>query len=402
MNQLIKHPHENKQQYLWRVDGLIRAGVYKNWQDVVQTVNQQLFDDPDDYLGESAYRKQVAAARSFYEAGVFNKLSETTYINNLKEERRKLEEARVKYRDERAAYSRELRSETRLNDTLERISEMISSSTPYTDYDDTQLVLSNSENDIIACLSDYHCGWSAKRTALNDDYNEDVAISRLSYYLAKIKSIGYRHQSGSIYVVLLGDQIDGRIHYTQALEGRTNLVEQLCKAAEDIGWFLHELSMSFNTVNVISIAGNHSRIGKKDEVLRDERLDDLIPWYLKAKLSNIGNIKFIGEYLDPTIVSWEIRGKCYFAVHGDIDTFDSSGVQKLVMFTHKIPDGIFMGHKHTTDYSESSGVSLIRSGTFVSGGDYIAKNRLVSRPTQAVCVVDDCGIQAFYPVDVCV
>ena len=64
-----------------------------------------------------------------------------------------------------------------------------------------------------------------------------------------------------------------------------------------------------------------------------------------------------------------------------------------------IPYGILCGHIHTTDFRDISGVKYIRSGTFASGGDYVAKQRLKSKPSQAVCVVDDNGVKAFYPVE---
>ena len=125
----------------------------------------------------------------------------------------------------------------------------------------------------------------------------------------------------------------------------------------------------------------------------------MISWYAKAKLANVENIDFESSVaLDATVIAIPIRDKNWLAVHGDYDDFSVSGIQKLVMFCKFMPYAVLYGHKHSTDYCEVNGVKLIRSGTFASGGDYVLKQRMVGEPSQAVCVVGDGGIEAFYPV----
>ena len=401
--ELTKRKDENEFQYLWRIDNLIRDGKYKNWAEVTPIVNAELFDDEEDYLGESAYRKKVASARKFYEAGVFDTFTNDDYIKRLSEQKRSLEIEKTKYRDERNSWSRQNRLQARTEELFDHLEDLIKSQTPYNSADsasyNTESIL---DNDLVICLSDYHAGIYSKGTFINTECNEDVIRKRLKNYVLKIRDICYRHQSENAYILLLGDQIDGKIHFTQILEARMNIVEQIQRASEDISWFIYEVSKMFDNTYVVSVSGNHSRISDKEKVLRDERLDDIVTWYAKAKLVNVESVKFYDCMFDPTIAAIPIRGKNYFAVHGDYDTFDASGIQRLSMFCHMIPEGVFMGHKHTTDYSECSGVSLVRSGTFVNGGDYVTKNRFVSKPSQAVCVVDKNGINAFYPVDLCV
>lgn len=397
---LKRQSNENEYQYLFRVDDLIRSGKYPNWQAVVDIVNEELYgDDYDLYKTESAYRKKCKAARDFYEAGVFSQ-GEEEYIRKMQEQERELEASKIKYRDARNDWSKQLRTQARIDETLSRLENLITETTQYKGVpiiemsDDT-----NNETELVVCLSDYHLGGESEKTFFTKAFNSDVAFSRLNNYLNEIIQIATRHQSGDVNVVILGDMIDGRIHYTQALEGRMNIIEQIQKASEDISWFLNELSKHFNHVHVSSVAGNHSRIGKKDEVLRNERLDDMIAWYAKAKLANVENVDFTSSVsLDPTVVAIPIKGKNWLAVHGDYDDFSASGIQKLIAFCKFMPYAVLYGHKHSTDYCEVSGVKLIRSGTFASGGDYTLKSRLVGEPSQAVCVVGDCGIEAFYPV----
>ena len=60
-----------------------------------------------------------------------------------------------------------------------------------------------------------------------------------------------------------------------------------------ISAFLYELSGHFKNIYISDVPGNQSRIGLKENVLRDERLDDLIIWYAKAKLEHLDNVIFL-------------------------------------------------------------------------------------------------------------
>ena len=235
---LKRQSNENEYQYLFRVDDLIRSGKYLNWQAVVDTVNNELYgDDYDLYKTESAYRKKCKAARDFYEAGVFSQ-GEEEYIRKIQEQERQLEVSRVKYRDARNDWSKQLRTQARIEDTLSRLESLI---TENTQYKGAPISISKdvavSDKDLVVCLSDYHLGGESERSFLTREFNADVALCRLKKYLEEIVRIGDRHQCKEVYVVILGDMIDGRLHYTQALEGRMYSIEQIQKASEDVCWF---------------------------------------------------------------------------------------------------------------------------------------------------------------------
>lgn len=398
LTKIVKMENETESQFLWRIGEEVASGKY-SWDDITPYVNEQLYgDDKSKYKGESAYRKKVQAATKFYDE-VFSNLIDDEYSKKIQKQRRELEEEKIKLRDERTELNKSLRIQARIDESLNHLRELIVNTSPYEG--EVANFLSDGNNDLIVCISDYHLGGEYKSTLIVDGYDESIAKQRLTTYLNKVKDIAYHHQSENAYVFLLGDIIDGRLRYSQAIANRMNFMEQIQQASEDISWFIYELSKCFNTVYVTGVAGNHSRIGKKDDVLRDERLDDMIIWYMQAKLQNVSNINFEFENLklDPTIAYAAIRGKQWIAVHGDFDDYSSNGVGKLSLMCGFIPYGILCGHIHTTDFRDISGVKYIRSGTFASGGDYVAKQRLKGKPSQAVCVVDDNGVKAFYPVE---
>ena len=109
-------------------------------------------------------------------------------------------------------------------------------------------------------------------------------------YLDKVISIGETHGSENCIVWSNGDAISGNIHQSIAITNKENVIEQIKGVSELIAEFLAELSKHFISVVFGSVAGNHSRITpNKDDALLGERLDDLVEWYLGARLQSFEN-----------------------------------------------------------------------------------------------------------------
>lgn len=295
--------------------------------------------------------------------------------------------------DERAALMKVKRDEARIEEDVALLERKISE-TGKEKYKPNVAKTIDGDADMIICLSDLHIGQDT------GSYNSDVAKERLDEYLAQLIKIQKRNSAKNAYVLLMGDMISGNIHLTVQLQNRENAVEQVVKASELVSDFLYELSKHFENVFVNSVSGNHSRINLKENVLRNERLDSLIPWYLKAKLEHIDNIVFIDEFnYDPTIGSIEVRGKEYLVVHGDFDSFDQSGVAKLVLMIGHTVEGIFYGHLHNNSYQNISNIKIIRSGSLCgTGDDYTVSKRISGNPEQMAVVVDDGGIVSLHPI----
>ena len=193
--------------------------------------------------------------------------------------------------------------------------------------------------------------------------------------------------------------ISNSIHKTIAITNRENVIEQIILASEMISSFIAELSKHFNRVNVVSVVGNHSRIDRKEDALKDERLDSLIEWYAKAKLDSIENVNFI-ESFDNTMSIFCVRDRHYVSVHGDYDKFDINGVARLSMMIGFIPYCILFGHKHFPATSEVNGVKLIQAGSIPgSGDDHTIELRLSGRPSQTVLICSESGIECNYTIE---
>ena len=402
MTELNRRKDENEEQYLWRVGQLVDSGVYQNWDEVVDEINEE-WRGEGDYYSSSAYRKPYQYAKRFYEAGVFSKFDEADYAESLNNQKRELEKAKVAFRDERNGWNKQNRIEARVEETLDNLErELRTIGESAFKVDNNYIGNSDGDNSLIVMLSDLHTGQTFN--SLFGQYNTDILKDRLTQLLDKTIEIGRRHNSVMVNVVLLGDQISGNIHNTIQVSNRENVIEQIKIAAEVISWFCVELSKTFGYVNVYECAGNHSRIvSNKELAVHDERLDNLITWIVKQMTAHIESIKIHNDdetRIDSGISMFELYGKEYVAVHGDYDNLTKTGVGNLSMMLGKIPYAIMNGHNHFPMNTDINGVKIIQGGSMAgSGDDYTIEKRLSGKPNQTVLVCNENGIDCIYNIE---
>ena len=390
---------ETEIQYLWRVGKLVETGQVGSWKEITPTLNKQLREE-DEYYDESAYRKKYQAAKKFYDE-IFSQQGDEDFKKEQEELLREIKKEKIKLRDERTESNRGIRIEARVENKLDYLEDIISKQGKI-DYkplkpEERKAIQIKSDNDLVIMLSDLHIGQTFDSAW--GRYDLEVAKDRMQQYLHKIIEIKDRHNSENCFVTLQGDMISNSIHKSIAITNRENVIEQVIEASEMVTSFLAELSRYFNNVTVASVVGNHSRIDKKEDALKDERLDTIIEWYAKSKLEDFENIEFVDAF-DNTFTSFVVRGKVYFVVHGDYDQMNQSGLAKLSMMAGFFPYCVLFGHKHFPATTEINGIKLVQSGSLPgSGDDHTIELRLSGRPSQTVLVCTDKGIECNYTVE---
>ena len=323
-----------------------------------------------------------------------------SYIDDLAAQRRELERAKIKFRDERNAWQRQNYVDARVEAKLDLLEEQLSS-IGKVEFENHENVDINSDNDLLVILSDLHIGQTFSSPF--GEYNTNIAKKRLQKYLNEIIKIGKRHDSENCYVSIQGDLISGSIHKSIAITNRENVIEQIKIASELIASFCYDLSKHFKNIYITNVSGNHSRIDKKEDALHDERLDDLIKWAIDILLHHVDNISLYesncGNF-DNSIALMKIREKDYINVHGDYDNFTKNGVSNLIMMLGFIPYAVTFGHMHTCAVDECNGIKMIRGGSLAGSGDsYTIEKRLSGKPSQMVCVCNEKGVEAYYTVE---
>ena len=371
-------------------------------------VDKTLGDVDYTELSELAYGQSYSsdvARRMFYgskrtleliSAEEASKIDDVNILSELDEKMIELRKERQKFYDQRNAFNKIVRERSRQEELNEIIVDAIhNGELPRLNYE--RNIIESSSNDLLVSLNDLHYG--AVHSNYWNEYNSDIAKDMMANYLDRIINIADTHNSENCIVWENGDAISGAIHRSIQITNKENVIEQVMGASELIAEFIAELSKHFRTVKFVSVSGNHSRIDpNKDNALVDERLDDLIEWYIAARLQNFENVEIgAGEKIDSTMYLIDIRGKNYCGIHGDFDG-SASKVQSLQTMVGRPVYAVLSGHMHHNKVDEVQGVKTVMAGSFLGMDDYCVQKRIYGKPEQMVCVCDENGIVCHYDI----
>lgn len=383
---------ESLRSYLYRIGKAKDAGdISMTWEQIAEILNEKTGND----WGEAAYRKKYSEGVAWRDE-VFSSASGDEYIKEMRDERQKLYKERVLMRDERTELNKGLRLQARFEDIVNRMENHISSvgekSLPV-----YYGAVKNGDRDFIVPITDWHIGKTFNNA--RGSFSRDVAEQRVAQYIDEIRKAVELYHPEDCYVALLGDQINGLIHKDMRITDRENVVEQVMAASDLIANFVYELSKDFKNVKVYSVGGNHSRLfPNKEECAPNELLDNIIPWYVKAKTSHIGNIEVINQEYE-SYVRMEVRGNVVIGVHGDKDGMSDASISKLIMWLNEVPAMIVMGHKHYSALTTYCDIPVVQCGSLCGSGDNLSTNyRLTGSGSQSIIVMNRDGMEALLPI----
>lgn len=317
-------------------------------------------------------------------------------LGELELKKIELQKERQKFFDQRNALNKILRERSRQEELNEIITSAVTGgSLQPLEYEEP--LVSYSGRDLLVSLNDIHYG------AVVDNYwqkyDSDICRQMIGKYLERVIQIGKETGAENCIIWCNGDEISGNIHYSIAVSNKENVIQQIVGVSELIAGFIAELSRRFNSVRFVSIPGNHSRLNpNKDLALNGERLDDLVEWYLKARLQNFENVEIgAGTRVDPTIYMIDIRGNTYVGVHGDFDCSDKN-VQALQTMVGRPVYAVLSGHLHHNKIDSVQGIKTVMAGSFLGMDEYCVSKRIFGAPEQLVCVVTENGIECSYDV----
>lgn len=399
-NILKKLPEENEAQYIFRIGQAKDNGLITDtWEVLSPILNSELGYDEEDWKGESAWRKRYRNYLEAYEK-IFSKTQFTeSRLDDIEQQKRELEKAKIKLRDERIDYQKSIREDARRESFIELIERAMAKNVESFDYKSSPVIDSN--EDMVVCLSDLHAGIEVQNWW--NTYNTSILKQRLHKYLNEIDEIQKLHLCKVCNVVLGGDQVSGLIHNNLRLQNNENVIEQLKIAVTYIGEFIYTLQDWFEEIRVYSVSGNHSRLSaNKDDHLKGEELDDIIPFCLNLQFKDNDKVHIcdqLAERIDSTISAFKTRGhKLFYIVHGDKDT-PSSVVKNLTLMSGRKPDGIIMGHRHHNALDAEHNVKIVQCGCVVGTDDYCVDKRISGEPEQCVFITSEKrAVKCFYDI----
>ena len=398
---MVVLPDETEDACLFRIGEAKKNGLLDlNWQDIADFMNKNFRNDETEYRTESSYRKKF---KNYIDAKelLIKQSTEDEFASNIIEQKRELEKAKIKLRDERLDYQKTVREEARKESLVELVKRIFVDTVVPFDYHPNYIHSGVSNDEMVICLSDLHVGIVCDNYW--NQFSTNILKERLYRYLDEIREIQRIHSCKKCYLVLGGDNVSGLIHANLRLQNNENVIQQLKIASIYIGNFVKGLveMEAFEEIEVRSVAGNHSRLSQnKEEHLKGEELDELIPFYLKLLFANNDVVK-VYEYspIDSTINSFTTSGgRLFYIVHGDKDAV-SKVVSDLTLMVGKKPDGIIMGHRHHNGLDTTHNVKIIQCGCVVGTDDYCVDKRISGEPEQCVFITSERRtVKCFYDI----
>lgn len=349
-----------------------------------------------EYSSDVARRMMYGSRKTLelLDAQAETNMTSNEMLGELEAKRMELQKERYKFFDQRGALNKLLRERARQEELNEIITEtVLRGGLPQLQYAPPEFSF-DSDNDLLVSLNDIHYG------AVVDNYwcqyNSDICRERMRRYLDRVIEIGRVHGSENCVVWANGDLISGNIHHSIAVTNKENVIEQIVGVSELIAEFLAQLSQHFTTVRFASVAGNHSRIDVKERALKDERLDDLVEWYLRARLQNFANIRIADcEKIDTTMYVMDVRGLYYCGVHGDYDGSEAK-VRALQAMVRRPIYATLSAHLHHCAIGDVQGIKTMMAGSFIGMDDHCVQRRIYGQAEQLVSVCDKEGVRCSY------
>lgn len=233
-------------------------------------------------------------------------------------------------------------------------------------------------------MSDWHYGLEADN--IWNRYNVEIFIERLHKLVSDTKKYLRRHKPKALHIALLGDMINGSLIPAAQIQAGELACEQLMNVSEYVAETIADLSVEVPEVNVYCAYGNHARtVQKYVDSIHADNSERLIPWWLKQRLKDVGNVKFMDSFYE--FLNIEVCGKVIAAVHGDLDRYKEAASVMSATF-HKYfgvrPDYVVMGHLHHNSSFDDMGIETMTVSSLCGTDSYANSKRLFSTPAQTL------------------
>ena len=381
---------ESDWEFCWRcIVAKIERKIDCDWQEIIDEFQLGCHIDT---LRKSVNVGAFSAYKvaQFYEDKLLNlpKNEESSAEKEIENKKRQLQIERQMVKDERTNLNRLLRTEARWNAIVEMLEEKVDKYS----YEPTEYMLTHkyapTKAEACVLLSDWHIG-STSNNHWNV-FNLEVARERINKLLDKTIEYCLLHKVNTIHVELLGDLVNGYLHVGNRIENEEDVISQIMTTSELISNFLNELANHIPSVKVYSSTGNHGRCSANlKESLNVENFERLIPWYLKARISN-PKIELIKNEIDDNLIVIRFLNEVIYCVHGHLDK-PNVIIENWSRMLKEFPTEAHLGHFHSYKEFDEYDMTVTVNGTLSGVDEFAKKIRKTSKPMQTLMIYNEEG-----------
>lgn len=315
------------------------------------------------------------------------KIKDDDVLKQLEQMKLDIEKEKVKLRDQRREYTKLLTVDARFDHLVDHVKDGIQDiikQKPLEINSKPSGVNVSSNNEGVLLCSDWHSELEVDNFL--NKFNQDIFRERVAKLISKTIEYGKFHNISTLHVFDLGDLISGIIHTTTRVANNELTVTQTMSVAEILSEMLVQFANNFDNVKLYTVLDNHSRVfANKHESVVGESFARFIPWYLKSRIVECGNVEIVDNSYDEEINVATVCGKNVFAVHGHKDKLNTI-VSDLSMMLKIIPDYIFVAHWHHNIEDEVHSCDIVANQSLIGVDSYSKDIRKTSKPAQKFMV----------------
>lgn len=382
MIELKRLDNESDEEVIYRI--CMAKEEIGTWNEVADVLNNILGYE----YTESKYRKQFQAFNKLMSANQTKLIDTDGYIQELENTRKELQKERIKLQTLNLERNRLDREEAR----QELFYELVKSTCealpvpefkPFTDgyRKDTSYVLT---------IADVHYGANFK--TVNNEYSREIAMKRFEYLAGRIQQFVEEKHLRTLYVVSLGDMVQGILRVSDLKLNDTSLVKCVVEIGFVIANFLNEISRYVNVEYYHVLKANHTQIrllNTKASALPEEDLEYVIGNIVKLELKNNDRVMVHLQDKPMGYIDIELPANTICAMHGhQIRNFENA-IKDMEALTGRYYSALLLGHYHSgkempTNEGEFGDKEVLVSSSFIGSDPY---SESLFKGTKAACKI---------------
>ena len=276
-----------------------------SWKDVADILNELL----GTRFTESKYRKNYR----LYSEGYRDSQLKTTneHCKEIEDKIKELKKERIKLQTLNIERNKIDRVEARHELYYEQIGSVITTLPlpelmPIGEYD------SDVKEEYILTLSDLHAGASFK--SYSNEYSIEIMTDRFAQLVDRIQVFVDQHKCKKLYVIGLGDYIQGCIHLNDLKINESSVTKATVQVSHIVAQFLNQLSRFVEVEYSHVVAANHGQmryLGSRPNELMYEDMEYIIGHYIKDVLADNPRVKVNvqdehTEFILVPVLGWNI------------------------------------------------------------------------------------------------
>lgn len=373
--------------------------VYKTENRDYEQLSEEIFGEGNCF-SSSEVRKRMYGINYYInvlEKEQLDNIEDDETLKKIEEKKKELEKLKIQFQDQRREYRKLERSDARFERLVEVLEENINNLTPIKFNIDTYEIDNEESTQAVLMASDWHIDSEFENVL--SKYNINVAKKRIEELLNKTIKYCKSNNVDTLHLELLGDNINGGIHWGSKVESEEDVISQVITLCEILSEFVTKLCEKIPNVKIYSVIGNHSRVNmSKNDNQKGENLERLVPFYLKARLQNINNVEIKEDCnLDYGIIMFDVLNTKIIGVHGDLDN-PSNAIDNMIKMFKVFPDEIHMGHRHHHFEKEEYDIEVNQNGSLQSTDTYAFNIRKSGKAMQKLNIYNKDGRLCSYKI----